>query len=325
MRNLNFRKYFFAGVLLLFSSLGLMAQSGRKTLYLNFQKLVLYHSRNTNEYYLAAYSTDKSTSLGTLDTMNVHVLLETGDGDKKMIDNENLKIACLGNMYNKVIGQKTTLFRFNLVIDNSGSIDLPSLAYVQSTLTKFIELIPLVFEGQVIRFSETIQLKTNFTKDKQTLINAITQQQPQSGTALFDTIETAVQELKALGDEVPLRFSIILTDGKDTASTRNTDPVAFKNKMKAECRQNFIPLFIVGVTNDVNSPLMLEIAGFGLYQHIKAFPDLDKAFQVILNLIKDTYVFKIPAVGNFSELKTIYLVKKTPGGKTETIQDFIVH
>lgn len=325
MKKQNVCKYFFAVALLLMFTAGLAAQSGRKPMYMNMQKLVLYHSKKTNEYYLAAYSTDKSTSLGNLDTMNVHVLLEMGDSVKKMIDNEDLKIACLGNMYNKVIGEKTTLFRFNLVIDNSGSIDLPSLSHVQSTLKKFIELIPLVFEAQIIRFSGDIQLKTKFTKDKQELINAVTQQQPQGGTALYDAIDIAVQEIKYLGDEVPLRFSVILTDGKDTASRRNTDPNLFKDKIKNECRKHFMPLFIVGVTDDVNSALLSEIAGFGLYQHIRDFPDLDQAFQVILNLIKDTYVFKIPAVGNFSDIKTIYLVKKTPAGNTETIQDFIVH
>lgn len=329
MSKKNFVKLCVIGISLLTLVTGILGippkKSNQSTMYLNFQKLVVYHSKSNNKYYIAAHSTDQSTSPGNFDTMNVHAILEMKDGDKKTIDNEDLMIACLGNMYNKVIGEKNTLFRFNMIIDNSGSIDRQSLSFVQQSLTKFIQLVPLVFEAQVIRFSDDTQLKTKFTKDKETLINAVNQSFPQGGTALYDTIEEGVQELKVLGDEVPLRFSVVLTDGKDTASKRNTDANTFKNKIINECRRNHIPLFIVGVTDAVDSTLLKEIVGFGHYEHIKNFPDIDKAFTLILNLIKDTYIFQIPAVGNFSDLKTIWLVKRTPAGNIETIQDFIVH
>ena len=325
MKKENFMKYWATGMFVLMTAACLFGSPPRQNQFMNFQQLVIYHHRGTNEYFLAATATDEKTRIGNFDTMNVHVILKMNDGKEKFIDNEDLKIACLGTMYNKVIGQKTTLFRFNLLVDNSGSIDRESLGYVQRTLTKFIELIPLAFEAQVIKFSSHIQVKTKFTKDKQTLINAINQAHAQGSTALFDAMEVGVQELKYLGDEVPLRFSVVLTDGKNNASKRNPDTNTFKHKIVNECKKNFIPLFIVGVTNSVDSPLLNEMAGFGFYQHIQAFPDLDKAFEAILNVIKDTYIFKIPAVGNFSDLQVIYLVKKTPGGNKETIQDFNVH
>jgi len=303
----------------------LEAQAARKAMYLNFQKLVLYHSRKTNEYYLAVTATDNSTRPANFDTLGVHIKLEMRNGESKLIDNGDLKITNLGNMYNKVIGENNTLFRFTMVIDNSGSIDGASLGYVQHTLTRFIELVPLVFEAQVIRFSDTVQLKTPFTKNKEDLIAAITQKLPQGSTALFDAIDLGVQELKYKQDEIPLRFAVVLTDGLENASVNNTDPIAFKSKIINECRQNYIPLFIVGVTDNVDSQLLTEISCFGFYQHKKNFPDIDEAFQLILNVIKDTYVFKIPAVGNFSDIKTLYLVKKTPAGNLETIQDIIVN
>lgn len=300
-------------------------KQAKKTMYMNLQKLVIYHSKSTSEYYVAAHSIDPSTKPGVFDTMNVHVILEGRDGNKKTIDNEDLKIACLGHMYNKVIGEKTTLFRFNMIIDNSGSIDQQSLGYVQNALTKFVKLVPLVFEAQVIRFSSGIQLKTPFTKNKGELTNAINQPLGQGGTALFDAMDVGMQEIKALGDDVPLRFSVVLTDGMNNSSTRNPDPNTFKAKIISECRRNYIPLFIVGVTDGVDSQLLKAMTVFGHYQHIKDFPDIDKAFTVILNLLKETYIFKIPAVGNFANLKKIYLVKRTPGGNLETIQDFFVH
>jgi len=322
----NVFKYFIVMLLILSFSTSLgSTPPARKQMHMNFQKLVLYYSSSTNEYYLAVVASDDSTRKCRLDLMNVHIILETKEGAKKTIDNEDLKVSCLGSMYNEVIGKKYTLFRFNLVIDNSGSIDTQSLAFVQRTLQRFIQAIPLVFEAQVIRFSQTVQFKTKFTKNKQELVNAINQQLPQGGTALFDAMDLGMQELKALGDDVPLRFSVVLTDGRDNASVNNPDPNAFKNKMIRECKKNVIPLFIVGVTNDVDSQLLSEIARFGMYQHIKDFPDIDKAFEVILNYIKDTYVIKIPAIGNFADLKTIYIVRKTAAGNYDTIQDIIVH
>jgi hypothetical protein len=314
-----------AMVFVLFFSTNLIG-GGRKPMFMNFQKLLFYHSLNTNEYYLVAVATDDATRPGNLDTMNVHIRIEMINGESILIDNDDLIIGCLGLMYNQVIGRKATLFRFNLLIDNSGSIDKLSYMYVQQTLTRFIELIPLVFEAQIIMFAESIQLKTKFTKDKELLIDAIKRPLPRgSATALFDAISMGVNELKHEKDDIPLRFVLILTDGKNNASVYNPDSHAFKNKIINECREHNILLFIVGVTDSVNSQLLNDIAQFGFYRHIKSFADIDKAFQMILNIIKDTYVFKIPAIGNYQNIKTLYIVKKISGGRFETIQDIIVH
>jgi hypothetical protein len=291
---------------------------------LNLQELLLYNNTSKNEYFLAATAIDDSARKCMMDILNVHIILETIDGKRITIGNEDIKVICLGNMYNKMIGEKYTLFRFNIIIDNSASINSESFVKLQQVLKRFIELIPLVFEAQVIKFSENIQLKTGFTKNKKKLINAINKTIPQGGTALYDAIDLGMQELKNVGDEIPLRFSIILTDGKDNSSKNNPDPIVFKQKIIYECRKNLIPIFIVGVSDSVDSQLLTEIAKYGVYQHVKSFPDLDKAFHTILELIKDTYIFKIPAVEDFSKLKTIYIVKRTPGGNIETIQDFIV-
>ncbi len=323
---MNFiRKAIFISIFMIVCSIVISAQTSRKPIYMNMQKLVLYYSSSTSEYYLAVVASDNAYRGCNLDTFNTHVILETKDGRKVTVDNEDLKISCLGNMYNKVIGQKTTLFRFNFIIDNSGSIDPKSLKFVQDTLTRFIQNIPLVFEAQVIRFSDKIHEKTGFTKDQKTLINAITKPVPAGSTALFDAIALGVQELTALKEDVPLRFSIILTDGKDNASQKNPDPGTFKAKIISKCRDNVIPLFIIGVTADVDQQTMEAISKFGMYIHKDNFPDIDEAFKLILDQIKNTYIFKIPAIGNFSDLKTIYITRKTAAGNTDTIQDIIVH
>jgi hypothetical protein len=253
----------------------------------------------------------------------MHVILEMGNEKQITIRNDDLKILCLGTMYNKLIARNITLFRFTLVIDNSGSIDPTSLKFVQNTLTKFVSNMPVVYEAKVIRFSDTIQLKTPFLKDKQELIRHVNEPKPQGNTALFDAIIVGVQELIDPEFEIPLRFTVVLTDGKDNRSNISRDE--FKHKIIRMCRENYIPLFIVGVTDEVDSQLLEEITKFGMFQHIKRFPNIDRAFDLILKVIKDTYIIKIPSTAEFQELKTIFLVKEFRAGKFETIQDFVIH
>lgn len=292
---------------------------------MNLQKMVFYYSANTNEYYLAATSVDKSTRCGHFDTFNVHIILEMIDGKQITIRNEKMKIVCLGTMYNKAIVKDNIFFRFNLVIDNSASIDKNSLRFVQETLTKFVRNMPVVYEAQVIKFSDDIQVRSPFLKDKDQLVNYINEPGRQGRTALYEAVTLGVQELIDPDHRVPLQFSVVLTDGKDTV--RRMKKKYFKNQIVRMCRENFIPLFIVGVTDDVDSKLLKEVTRFGMYQHIKRFPDIDRAFSLILNIIKDTYIFKIPASGEFSNLRTIYLVKERKGrrDKYDTIQDFNIH
>jgi len=300
-------------------------QAQRQPIKMNFKKLVLYHAKGPNKLFLAAVATDDSVRMANLDPYNVHAKIELLNGESILIDNGDLNVISLGTMYNEEIGRNNTLFRFNLIIDNSSSVDQQSLAHVQHSLQRFIELVPLVFEAQIIRFSHNVQEKTAFCKDKNLLVAAITRSLPQGGTALYDAIDIGVQELKYKQDDIPLRFAVVLTDGKDTASTVNRDVNAFTQNIVNQCRTNFIPLFIVGVTDNVDQNVLMEISKFGYYRHISKFPDIDNAFNFILGIIKDTYVIKIPAVRDLKDIKTIWLVKKTPAGNYKTIQDIIVN
>lgn len=310
--------------LLIFFDILLLSAQARKPLLMNMQKMVFYYSQKYNEYWLAATSIDQSTSCGVFDTNNVHVQLDMGGENKILIKNDDLKIVCLGTLYRREIAGSLTLFKFNMVIDNSGSIDPVSLNFVQEALTTFIRNIPIVYEAQVIKFSDTIQARSPFLRDKDEVIQCIDAPYPQGKTALFDAAMLGVQQLLESERRVPLKFTVVLTDGKDNCSHIGREE--FKNQIVKLCRDNSIPLFIVGVTDEVDSPLLEEISQFGLYQHVRRFPNLDKAFELIVNVLKDTYIIKIPARGRFSDLRTIHLVKerRTGSGTFDTIQDFII-
>lgn len=292
--------------------------------YQNFKKLGIYFSSHYNQYWLVVYPLlDKYKPGGSFDTNDIQVTLETKSGRKMPISSNDLTVINLGDMYFKRAAQYR-LFRFNLVIDNSGSIDDANLKLVQDTLSKFIRRLPLSLEGQIIRFSTNIK-KSGFSSDKNQLIGWINEPYERDMTALYDAIASGVDELKYSDDDIPFKFSIVLTDGEDTASRRYTDVNFFKSKIVSDTKDLNMPLFVVGVTDGVNESLLKEISKFGLYQHAKNFPDVDEAFNKFEKFIKDIYIIKIPGVSSFSQLKNIYMGVQLPGGNLQTIQDFKVH
>lgn len=295
----------------------------KKAQWHNFQKLAFHPSKASNKYYLVAYSTDDSTSAQNLDRFTTGIILESKQGKKITIDNKDLVVTNLGDMVFKK-AKEYTLFRFNIVIDNSRSVDSESMNLIQNILTKFIDRLPLSFDAQVIKFSQTIQAKSPFIKDKDQIKQYINQPLPQAGTALYDAIDLAIQELHYSGDDVPFKFSVVLTDGQDTTSQIQDAP-AFRDKIVAKCQDNFTPLFIVGVTNEVDEPLLKGFSQ-GMYYHANNFPDVDRVFDIIQEMIKETFVFQIPAVGcPFEDLKTVYVIEKATNGKVTTLQDFPIH
>jgi hypothetical protein len=289
---------------------------------LNFQKLAVYYSQQESKYYIALYATDDSTRGGKLDDSNLEVAIRMKSGRKSIVPRQDLIIVHLGSMVHEQ-AKRYTFFRFNLVIDNSSSIDDAALAQIQRALTRFIERLPLSFEGQIIRFSDDVR-KSPFTKEKDDLIRWIREPYDRGQTALYDAVASAIEELKYSDETIPLKFSVVFTDGKNNSSVRFTDPNRFRDFVVSETKSAQIPLFIVGVTDEVEEDLLRAIAGgFGLYQHVRRFPDVDKAFDTINDVINDTYLFKVPGVSSLSEIECFDIVRPSAlgTGKYETIQD----
>lgn len=295
------------------------AQAG----FMNFQKLALYFDATENKYYLAVSSIDDSTELGNLDLDNLHVRLVPKDKDASPIDiaRKDIIVIPLGDMYAKMDAQYT-FFQFNLVIDTSASIDASDLRLVERILTRFVHRLPAPFKAQIIKFSTNIS-KSPFTKDKNQLKQWIAQPYERENTALHDAIGVAVEELKYVGQNVPLKFSVIFTDGQDNVSERFKDESYFRNHIISVTSDNAIPLFIVGV-GGVNVNLLRSISRFGHFEHVQNVPDVDKFFDFIEGMINGTYIFKIPAVGTLDDLKMIYIMRKRASGKFSTIQDISV-
>lgn len=315
----------FMMVILIFSILvGDCFSDSRKPMYMNFQKLVLLETPE-GEYNLAIIAMDDRFRMENFNLFNMHIVLEMKNGIKKQINNDDLRIINLGHMYNKKITNNEIFFRFNLLIDSS--IEPKEFVKLQTSIVYFFESIPPVFEAQVIYFSSTIVLKTEFTRDRDKIINTIKRSLHLKGPAmLYDAIEEGIRELKAIGNEIPLRFSIVLTKCIDESSRKYPNRAQLSKNIQKECRNNQIPLFIIGLASQSPcSDLLSEITSYGLFQKIETIPNTQNAFEKVSKIVNDIYIIRIPAVEHIENVKNIYLVKITRGGNYETIQDIVVH
>jgi len=300
-----------------------------QALLLNLGKVGYYFSSARKEHYLAVVALDESVRNGKLFLNNngqrkIDIIFENSSGKRIPIQNEKIVSIHLGEWKRAATAKKYKFFRFNLLIDTSGSVDSDSLNNVKNVLKWFIQNIPPVFEAQIISFSSGVEKKSGFIRDESQLISQIQSLVNGGKTALFDAISVGINELKNSGEDIPLKFSIVLTDGKDTGSTQfdSRRPDVFQDFIDKELKRTGIPLFIIGVTDDVNTSLLKALAG-GFYQAIQNFQNIDKAFKIIETLIEDTYIFKIPHQDGMENGCKIFIVERglLEGNSAETIQN----
>lgn len=293
-------------------------------MYQNFQRLMAFQTRvnNNNVCYLvmAPTSMDTDPKRFKMDDPRLHIFLQNSSGQTfSKLGRNQFDLSNLGMHWNRM----DTLFGFNLVIDNSGSIDDTNLRIVKDALTTFINELPAPFQGQIIKFSDTV-IKSGFTKNKQHLIAWIRKSFDRGSTALFDATAIAVQELKQYGNYVPLKFSVIFTDGyeNDSQRWRSDNQATFKKHIQSETQNANIGLFIVGVTDGVDKTLLEHLAthaSFGMYKHAKEFGNLKESFKFISDYVKDTYIFSIPSCP--PQTNKVLIVKRSKSGRFRTLQD----
>jgi hypothetical protein len=238
---------------------------------MNFWKILFYYSKNTNKYFLIASAVDQRYK--SFDTNSGHIIMETKNEEKFSIKSEEREIISIGKAIEHATAKNSVLFRFNIIIDNSGSIGKKHREMMESALSKFMRDFPPVFEAQIIKFSDNIQIRSGFLRDKQKLIRYINKRKPQGSCALYDVIHFGVQELLKYNDGIPFRFSIVLTSGKDTASKKSSDDLRLYTI--PQCDENFIIHYILLATDDCGSVPLPEFMDANLFLCVDKFLDYD--------------------------------------------------
>lgn len=166
-------------------------------------------------------------------------------------------------------GVTDDLVSLSVVTDYSGSMADSDLDTAAEIFTDVFNILPPIFEAEVVLFSETVTQKLAFTEDRDALLAAVARDDSveRSSTALYDGMGTALSHLVAR--ERPIRVLIASTDGLENASTGFT-----KDQLTATIGSNRILVLMLGsLFSDVDE--LKELAGTnGVYFYAPSYSSL---------------------------------------------------
>jgi tight adherence protein B len=106
-----------------------------------------------------------------------------------------------------------------LVIDSSGSMEGAPINAAKAAATNFVNLAGPTDQLALVTFSDTVQVLSGFTTNKQDLIDRIATIEANGETAFNDGVIQGVALFDAPSAQELLANMIVLSDGADTAST----------------------------------------------------------------------------------------------------------
>lgn len=135
-----------------------------------------------------------------------------------------------------------------LVVDTSGSMEGIKLSNVQTALTTFIDQIPSDDErvGLIEFYSsvdELVRLDT-LKSNRRTLISRVAQLEAGGNTSLIDGVSLAYDRLQALNDPERINAIVVMTDGKENASSLSLQQIVAKLQ---QSNQRGVPVVVFGV------------------------------------------------------------------------------
>lgn len=149
------------------------------------------------------------------------------------------------------------------VIDTSGSMAGEKIAAARKSLSQFVGLLDDRDQIQIITFNTTATVLTPMVSigdkraDLQRRVEGIFEG---GGTALYDTIISAYDDLKTNGDPTHIRAVVVMTDGQDTNSSASLDDVISKVTIPAEEGGNGIKVFTIAFGSDADKDVLGKIA-----------------------------------------------------------------
>jgi Ca-activated chloride channel family protein len=150
-----------------------------------------------------------------------------------------------------------------VVMDTSGSMAGDKISSARNSLSQFIGLLDDRDRLQIITFSTTatvlapMQSVGDKRADLQRRVQGIFES---GGTALYDTIMSAYDDLKTNGDPTHIRSIVVLTDGQDTNSSGTLDDVLSKVTISGEEGGNAIKIFTIAFGSDADKDVLSKIA-----------------------------------------------------------------
>ncbi|HPT47812.1 MAG TPA: VWA domain-containing protein [Candidatus Rifleibacterium sp.] len=170
-----------------------------------------------------------------------------------------------------------------LVLDRSSSIE-PAMNDVKRAATSFVQTMVTDVSMSVLSFGSDIDFTHSFSEDPASLIEAINKLRPWGGTALYDALYSACEELQNQAGRADLKTVVCLTDGRDSTPNGQTPMSTHKpeevNKLAVE---KGIRLITVGLGNDIDSNVLKGFASAtgGWYLQTTTPEELAKIYDAL--------------------------------------------
>jgi len=190
-----------------------------------------------------------------------------------------------------------------MVMDTSGSMAGDPLATTQEAAVAFVDSLLPNDKAAVIAFANSVGPPSELTGDKQALASVLRGLQANGDTALYDAVVAGVRAAGAA--PLPRKVVVLLTDGQEYG-TRSS---ATAESSLAEAEAAGVPIFTVGVGENVNVPYLQQVAqrSGGQYIAAPAPADIPAVYEGIGRLLRAQYIVRLrlsaPADGGDSELR----------------------
>lgn len=170
-----------------------------------------------------------------------------------------------------------------LVIDRSSSIE-PAMNQVKQAAAGFVNSMVGDVSLAVLSFGSDLDINHSFSEDGQSLVDAIAKIRPWGGTALYDALYSACEELENKAGRADLKTVVCLTDGRDSTpngqTPMSTHTPAEVNKFATE---KGIRLITVGLGADIDEAVLKGFAGAtgGWYLQTTTPEQLSKLYEAL--------------------------------------------
>ena len=202
----------------------------------------------------------------------------------------------------------------NLVADVSGSMD-GDLYTVKGIMNNFLNTVQFGVGDQIAltEFSDTSYLAQNFTSDKSSIIEQVNWMDTYGGTKLYDTL---IESVMRVYGQSGAKCVIAFTDGFDNRSVSSADDVV------RVAQNTDIPIFIIGIGNDVDHNLLSYMASStgGYYTNATNLSTMQEIYNSIYTAQKQVYCLEYQADDeSMMTLQdvSIYLRGENAGGTVE--------
>jgi len=249
-------------------------------------------------------------------------------------ENFNLKVSTMNYVeninnfsVNRILSESEPLY-LSILIDCSESVlKNDSFTKIKKASIEFIKNCRDVDKIMLITFSDEVNILTDFTNDKEGLIQKINDINIGEYTKLYDALNISLEKLKDISS--PRKTIILLSDGKDSkelgyisGSNSTSNDVLRKSELYnvsiyAIGFTDFDYTFLDRITKLTNGQLFVS----------EDTSNLNLIYSKIYEALKDQYLIEFvdPKPSNGKELKKLILEVKVDNDSAITEKNFVVN